>query len=418
MSGKYFAITTPESSKIVTIVGELDGTGINILHHAISESTFFKAGKIQEAIPDAVQAIRHTLPACDSDIIIESTHLGISGALSTQVNAQNTITIPPHRQITLKDKQTVDSAAIPALDASLPVGYELLDYVPLHYYVGPEKKLDPLGHQGDSLTVAAVGIAADKNSMNVIEECLHRASVTTVRSIPLSTAAAHATLISDEKYEAMAVIDIGHCVTNVSVCVDGKIIASKSFLSGGESVTQDIREVFNAKDPEEVKHSFGSCVPSLVKNAELIPVKKTNGEIHLESQSKLAAVIQARVEIDIIAPILKYIDKEIIPLTKLSGGIVLVGGTARLKNIENLTKMIAADLGCPHILIQNPAEIIPPYINNLPDELKSPRFAAPLGVLSIASSWLESEPKQVSAVDESLSFGTSVARALAGVFGA
>ena len=206
MSGKYFAITTPESSKIVTIVGELDGTGINILHHAISESTFFKAGKIQEAIPDAVQAIRHTLPACDSDIIIESTHLGISGALSTQVNAQNTITIPPHRQITLKDKQTVDSAAIPALDASLPVGYELLDYVPLHYYVGPEKKLDPLGHQGDSLTVAAVGIAADKNSMNVIEECLHRASVTTVRSIPLSTAAAHATLISDEKYEAMVTV--------------------------------------------------------------------------------------------------------------------------------------------------------------------------------------------------------------------
>ena len=149
-----------------------------------------------------------------------------------------------------------------------------------------------------------------------------------------------------------------------------------------------------------------------------LEIKKTNGEIHLESQSKLAAVIQARVETDIIAPILKYIDREIIPLTKLSGGIVLVGGTARLKNIENLTKMIAADLGCPHILIQNPAEITPPYINNLPDELKSPRFAAPLGVLSIASSWLENEPEQVSTVDESLSFGTSVARALAGVFGA
>ena len=307
MPGKYFAITTPESSKIVTIVGELDETGINILHYAISESRFFRAGKIQEAIPDAVQAIRHTLPACDSDILIESTHLGISGALSTQVNAQNTITIPPHRQVSLKDKQTVDSAAIPALEASLPIGYELLDYVPLHYYVGPEKKLDPLGHQGDSLTVAAVGIAAHKNSMNVIEECLHRASVNTVRSIPLSTAAAHATLISDEKYEAMAVIDIGHCVSNVSVCIDGKIIASKSFLSGGESITQDIREVFNARDPELIKHSFGSCVPSLVKNTESIAVKKTNGEIHLESQSKLAPVIKARVESAIIPPILNPI---------------------------------------------------------------------------------------------------------------
>ncbi len=201
MPGKYFAITTPESSKIVTIVGELDGKAINILHYAISESTLFRAGKIQEAIPDAVQAIRHTLPACDSDIVIESTHLGISGALSTQVNAENTITIPPHRQVSLKDKETVDSAAIPALDASVPIGYELLDYVPLHYYVGPEKKLDPLGHQGDSLTVAAVGIAAHKNSMNVIEECLRRASVNTVRSIPLSTAAAHATSAASGRCE-------------------------------------------------------------------------------------------------------------------------------------------------------------------------------------------------------------------------
>lgn len=102
----------------------------------------------------------------------------------------------------------------------------------------------------------------------------------------------------------------------------------------------------------------------------------------------------------------------------MSGGIVLVGGTARLRHIEDLTKMIAADLGCPHILIQNPTEITPPYINNLPDELKSPRFAAPLGVLSIASNWLENEPEQIKTVNESLSFGTSVARALAGVFGA
>ena len=413
----YFAVTLPESSKVVTIVARKNTDSIEILHHAVSRTEYFMGGKIENALPDAVQAIRHTLPSCDSNLVVEATYLGISGALSVQVNAENTITIPPHREITQKDKDLIDESAVPALNNQLPIGYQLLDYVPLHYYVGPEEKLNPLGHRGDSLTVSAVGVAGHSRGINALVDCLSRASLETAETIPTATAAVHSTVASrDEKHQAVALIDIGHSVTSVAVCVNGKIISSRSFQSGGANVTQDIREILQAKDPESVKIKYGSCVPSFVEDASEIAIKKTNGETHLEKRSYLSRIIQKRIEFDIIQPALKYIDREIIPLTKLSGGIVLVGGTSGLDHIEDLTKLIAADLGCPHILVQKPLKLSPEHIDNLPDEISGPEFAAALGLLSVAANWSAHETPE--SLPEIRTIGSSIVRAVAGVFGA
>ena len=43
----YFAVTLPESSKVVTIVARKNTDSIEILHHAVSRTEYFMAAKLK-----------------------------------------------------------------------------------------------------------------------------------------------------------------------------------------------------------------------------------------------------------------------------------------------------------------------------------------------------------------------------------
>ena len=66
--------------------------------------------------------------------------------------------------------------------------------------------------------------------------------------------------------------------------------------------------------------------------------------------------------------------------------------------------------------MQKPPKLSPEHIDNLPDEISGPEFAAALGLLSVAANWSAHETPET--LPEIRTIGSSIVRAVAGVFGA
>jgi cell division protein FtsA len=229
-----------------------------------------------------------------------------------------------------------------------------------------------LGHQiAGSFHIVTAQTSAAQNIM----KCIEKAGYNLQQMILQPLASAEAVLSEDEKDAGVVLVDIGGGTTDVAIFLDGIIRHTAVIPFGGEIITEDIKTGCSIikKHAEDLKVKFGSALATENRTEEVVAIPGLRGRAPKEITLKnLANIIQARME-EIIEAVYEEIKSTGLE-KKLIAGIVLTGGGATLKHIEQLTQFktgMETRIGYPNEhLASNSAE-----------EMTKPMYATGIGLV-------------------------------------
>ena len=149
----------------------------------------------------------------------------------------------------------------------------------------------------------------------------------------------------------MVLVDIGGAKTGLAVFEDGNTVHVSSLPVGATHITNDLAIGFRtAVDvAERMKREYGSCLPGQINRKEMLEFGKiAPGEVGVFARREVAEIIEARVRelFELANNELKAIHHEAL----LPGGVVIVGGGAKIPGIVDIAKeemKIPAQVGFP-----------------------------------------------------------------------
>ena len=232
-------------------------------------------------------------------------------------------------------------------------GEEVIHVIPQEYTVDGEDGIqDPRGMAGIKLSANFHVITAQVGAVRNIIRCVEKAGLRTKELILEPFASALATLDEDELREGVALVDIGGGTTDVAIFLDKVIRHTAVIPFGGNVITKDIKTGLSIleKQAELLKIKFGSAVHSDDHDNVMVSIPGLRGREPKEiSVKNLTEIISARMKeiIDLVYHQIKVSGYE----DKLMTGIVLTGGGAQLRNLNQLVSFITgmeARVGYPN----------------------------------------------------------------------
>jgi len=230
----------------------------------------------------------------------------------------------------------------------VPANREILDVVAHAYKLdGQDNIKDPLGMTGTRLEIDAHVVSALTPYLVNVEKAADSAQVQPHNVVPTAMAAARAVLSEQQLENGVAVIDFGGSTTSIAVYEEGDLQYVGVVPIGGTSITNDLA-IGLKTDPEvaeqvKVKHA---CALGHSETPEVSI--KHEGETHSFKTEEVNEIVEARLE-EIFEGIQFHL-KKAGRAGKLPGGVLLVGGGAKLKHITDYAKEalgLAARLGQP-----------------------------------------------------------------------
>ncbi len=151
-------------------------------------------------------------------------------------------------------------------------------------------------------------------------------------------ALAEALTSADDRRQGCAVIDFGGETTSVTVYANGFPRRVSVLPFGGKTITGDLCTMLeiDGKEADELKIKYGHALISLLgKEAGEVELSLGNGK--KEKVHRIAEITEAR--IDEIMDLVCYEIAKVSNPAKLEAGIIITGGAARLRGIENLINL-------------------------------------------------------------------------------
>ena len=200
---------------------------------------------------------------------------------------------------------------------------------------------NPVGSFGKKLSSTFNFILCLRTPMQRLDMALKRLGIKLLGVTPNALATPEALLSPDEKEEGVAVVDVGGGVTDVTVYYRNVVRYIASIPMGASAINRDIRTMsVPEKHVESLKQKYGSAVAELAPEDKLIRVSgRTARDAKDILLRNLATVIEARA-MDIVEFVLQEI-KDSGYAGKLSYGIVLTGGSAKLKDLDELFRRMS-----------------------------------------------------------------------------
>src|SRR3989344_854964 len=298
---------------------------------------------------------------------IRTATVNVNGAHVEGINSKGVIAISsPDRVIGVDDRQRVDEAAT---IVQLPANKDIIQVFAKNYRLdGQENIKDPVGMHGVRLEVDTHIVLASTPALRSLEQVFERAQLAPAHRTVTSLAAAEALLDRKQKDSGVAILDIGAATTNMVVIEDGEVEHIAVIPMGGTHITNDLaiglRSDLDVAELVKLKHA--SLNPA--GKGELSFVK--DGETLRFDKEMMRIIVEARVE-----EILEYADKELKSIRrsrKLPGGVVLVGGSAKLPGLVDFAKEI----------LELPARIGKwGHINKIVDGREEPIYAPAVGLM-------------------------------------
>ncbi len=255
----------------------------------------------------------------------------------------------------------------------------------------------PLGLSGSRLEVASIIVDAFaahvKSLMRLVD--MAGGDIGGLVFNPLSSA--RAALTNRQRELGVALVDIGFGTTSVAVYEERKLVGVQIFPVGAGNITNDI--AVGLKIPvaaaEQIKLHYGYALAKEVPSKEAIEMAKfipdAEGSV---SRRLVAGIIEAR-----LAEILEFVQGELKLMGKageLPGGVVFVGGGAKLPGLSSLGRQelkLATQIGFAAVadqLQESSAEIT--------EAMEDPEFVNVLGLVlwgGDQDGWWQTEAKSV-----------------------
>lgn len=366
------------TTKVVTLVAEVDqDREINIAGVGTAPSRGMKKGVVVN-IDEAAQAIMQSVRKCErlSGYVIESAHVGVTGAHIAGTNRRGTVAVSPNAEeiTTLDVERAMEVARVQAIASDR----EIIHVLPRGYTLdGQDGVRDPVGMAGRRLEAEMHIVTGGTTAIHNLVRCVGRAGLQIDDLILQPLASSQAVVSPAEKEIGVAVVDIGGGTTDVAVFVDGEICHTGVVNIAGNHITNDLAYGLRAAvhDAELLKLQHGTAISADVNPSESVEMPTyDNTEGELISQRLVAEIIESRAQ-----EILTLVDAEIAKADfqrRLPAGVMLVGGTAELRDIQILAREV----------LDLPVRIgIPTGAIGLTDTIMRPAYATSIGLLRWAA---------------------------------
>ncbi len=364
------------TTKVCAIAGLLDEYGkLEVVSYGTVKSEGVARGVVSN-IDKTVKAIRDAVDAAEktAGCKFKSVHVGIAGQhIKSHHHMGHMIRADHNAEI---NKEDVDKLINNMYKIALPPGDKILHVIPQEFSVDDEKDIvDPVGMSGHKIEANFHIITGQTNASKNIIRCIEKAGLEIADITLEPIASATAVLSSAEKEAGVVLVDIGGGTTDITIFKDNIIRHTAVIPFGGNIITEDIKEgcTVMQEQAEKLKVRYGVAVSDMITDNRKITIPILNGrETKQISEKNLARIIQARVE-----EIFDYVMWEIKRSGydgKLIAGVVLTGGGALLKYIDNLVE-IHTGLLCR---IGQPTEHL---AHGYSKDLASPIYSTAIGLL-------------------------------------
>lgn len=364
------------TSKVAALIGEIqeDGsveiTGVGVvpskgLRRGVVVNMDLTAASIKKAVSTAKMM---------AGVEVESVFAGVAGGHIRGINHHAIVIIPNRKNRTITEadiKRVIEQAK----NIEMPIEREILVAIPREFIVDDTRGIiePPIGMVGTRLEVLVHIVTGAVTSIQNIIKAINKAGLACEDVVLQPLASGLAVLDDDEKIFGAVLIDIGAGTTDVVVYVKGTVWHTGVIQYGGDQITDDIAKILRTPmtSAEEIKKSSGFAMTSLVNNRDTVNVPSIGGRVpRTLPKSVLADVIQPR-----IGEILDLVYREVQGsgyLENVSAGLVITGGTSKLKGICNLAQQT---FGLP-------ARIgLPLKIGGLKEKVNDPMYATGVGLL-------------------------------------
>ncbi len=376
------------SSKIATVIGQLNDDAVNILGVSEVPSKGIRRGQIVD-IEEAASSINASLDAAErmAGYSVDRVFVSLSGVHILSQNSKGVVAISsPNGEINESDVQRVLEAAGAV---STPSTTTILHVLPKSFTVDGESGIkDPAGMTGVRLEVDTHIITGNSVSVKNVERVLEQEAGVNVTGVVFSgLASALAVLTDTEKELGVIVVDIGAGVTNICIYVDGALSYSSVIPIGARHITNDlaIGLRISLESAEKIKLHLSK---KYTKKKPLEPKDDDSDELDvtaLNLMEDLKKVSNKTLVDGIIKPRLNELFTMIGIELKKSGfatqtpaGIVITGGGSRTAGVEESAKRM---LAMPVRLA------LPANITGLIDDAENPSYATAIGLLVYAKSF-------------------------------
>lgn len=378
------------SGKIATLISQVVTdpvtleTSINVVGASASTSKGIKKGQIVD-IDEAVDAIITSVEAAErmAGYDLESAFISMGGAHVHSQNSHGVVAISdPNGEITQSD---VDRAIDAASAVSLPTSREMIHVLPRDYVVDGEGGVkDPAGMSGVRLEVDTHIITASSAAIKNAKKAIQEAGIHIEEFVFSGLASAESCLSATEKELGCVLIDIGGGTTTIAAFIDGSLAYSGVIPVGAKNVTNDlaIGLRLSLESAEKIKVALSSMARKDKQESDemdlvnlgITEVKKVSKKTLLEG------IIRPRLN-EIFTMVRLELEREGI-INRIPSGAIITGGGAETAGVIDSAKR----------MLSLPVRIGSPRgVGGLIDDIITPAFATPVGLLIYGAKALPSE---------------------------
>ena len=360
------------TSMVRCVIGVLDSQNPNklsIIGHGSAVNAGMRKGAVVH-IEDVAEAVAKAVTEAEriSGVRIQGATVNINGSHVSGINSKGVIAISAaNREINTEDRLRVEEAAT---IVQLPSNREIIQVFAQNYRLdGQENIKDPVGMHGVRLEVDAHIVTAATPNLRNLEMALEKAGVVVHNRTLSGLASAEAVLQRQQKEAGTVLLDIGAGTTNLVVLEDGEVQHVAILPVGGQHITNDLaiglKTDLDIAEAVKVQHAnLSKAVPKRDLRV------KMHGQDFIFKAEDIALITESRVE-----ELFELVNKELSRIHrahKLPGGVVLVGGTAKLPGIAEMAKdqlQLAARVGSLQPL------------NGLVDTVADPSYCTAVGLM-------------------------------------
>jgi cell division protein FtsA len=390
------------TSSVRCVIGIADPNNpakLSIIGHGNADNMGMRKGAVVH-VDDVTDAVAQAIAEAEriSGVRIQGATVNVNGSHVSGLNSKGVIAISTaNREITPEDRLRVEEAAT---IVQLPSNREIIQVFAQNYRLdGQENIKDPVGMHGVRLEVDAHIVTAATPNLRNLDMALEKAEVSVHNRTLSGLAAAEAVLQRQQKEAGTVLLDIGAGTTNLVVLEDGEVQHVAVLPMGGQHITNDLaiglRTDLDIAEAVKLQHATLAGTPK--RDIRI----KMHGQEHIFKTEDVAMITEARVE-----ELFEFVDKELGRIHrahKLPGGVVLVGGTAKLPGIAEFAKdqlKLAARVGRLQTL------------SGLVDTVADPRYCTAVGLMLLDMLLLpeDAQPHGGQAAERTLHFVDSLIR--------
>ncbi|HTX24711.1 MAG TPA: cell division protein FtsA [Steroidobacteraceae bacterium] len=359
------------TSKVVALVGEASGDGVEVLGIGSQPSRGLKKGVVVN-IESTVQSIQRAVQEAElmAGCEIHSVYAGIAGSHVRSLNSHGVVAIRD-REVTYGDVENVIDAA---KAVAIPADQKILHVLPQEFIIdGQEGIRDPIGMSGVRLEAKVHIVTGADSAAQNIEKCIQRCGLEVEDIVLEQLASSFAVLTEDEKELGVCLIDVGGGTTDIAVFSAGAIRHTAVIPIAGDQVTNDIAVSMRTptQHAEDIKVRYACALSQLANPDETIEVPSV-GERPARrlARQTLAEVIEPRYE-ELFGLVREELRRSGFEET-IAAGIVLTGGSAKMEGAIELAEEV----------FHMPVRLgLPQQVEGLAEVVRNPIFSTGVGLL-------------------------------------